>query len=107
MRTLSRKPLQVYLDVDQEEALRALAKRLRVSLAELIRRSVDQFLAEWPIEDDPAMRLVGLGSGPTDLAENHDSHLFALMRQRGLGEAFAFDQHFATAGFVMLPGEVG
>jgi hypothetical protein len=75
MRTLSQKPLQVYLDVDQEEALRALAKRLRVSMAELVRRSVDQFLAEWPIEDDPAMRLVGLGSGPTDLAENHDSYL--------------------------------
>jgi len=32
-----------------------------------------------------------------------DAVSFALMRQRGLGEAFAFDQHFATAGFVMLP----
>ena len=33
-----------------------------------------------------------------------DAVSFALMRQRGIGEAFAFDQHFATAGFVMLPG---
>ena len=32
-----------------------------------------------------------------------DAVSFALMRQRGLGEAFAFDQHFATAGSVMLP----
>jgi predicted nucleic acid-binding protein len=28
---------------------------------------------------------------------------FALMRHRGLTEAFAFDQHFATAGFVCVP----
>jgi len=75
MRTLTKKPIQVYLEVDQEEALRALAQRLRVSMAELIRRSIDRFLAELPIEDDPAMRLVGLGSGPSDLAEDHDRYL--------------------------------
>ena len=75
MRTLSKKPIQVYLDADQEEALRFLAKRLRISMAELIRRSVDQFLAELPVEEDPAMRLVGLGSGPSDLARNHDHYL--------------------------------
>ncbi|HEY64910.1 MAG TPA: CopG family transcriptional regulator [Caldilineae bacterium] len=78
MRTLSKKPIQVYLDVDQEEALRALAQRLQISMAELIRRSVDQFLAELPVEDDPAMRLVGLGSGPSDLARDHDRYLIEL-----------------------------
>ncbi|MDH7485361.1 MAG: type II toxin-antitoxin system VapC family toxin [Anaerolineae bacterium] len=36
-----------------------------------------------------------------------DAVSFVLMRERGLHEAFAFDQHFATVGFVVLPGEVG
>jgi len=27
---------------------------------------------------------------------------FAVMRDKGLDLAFAFDQHFATAGFVLL-----
>lgn len=76
MRTLTKKPIQVYLDVNQEEALRALAQKLQVSIAELIRQSVDRFLAELPLEDDPAMRIIGLGhSGLGDLARNHDKYI--------------------------------
>lgn len=33
-----------------------------------------------------------------------DAVSFTLMRQRSIGEAFAFDQHFVTAGFVVVPG---
>jgi predicted nucleic acid-binding protein len=33
-----------------------------------------------------------------------DAVSFALMRRRGLRTAFAFDRHFATAGFACLPG---
>jgi predicted nucleic acid-binding protein len=32
-----------------------------------------------------------------------DAMSFAVMRALGITEAFAFDQHFATAGFVRLP----
>lgn len=32
-----------------------------------------------------------------------DAVSFALMHQRGLTDAFAFDQHFATAGFLCVP----
>lgn len=32
-----------------------------------------------------------------------DAVSFALMRQRGIVEAFAFDSHFATAGFICVP----
>ncbi|RMD66909.1 PIN domain-containing protein [Candidatus Parcubacteria bacterium] len=32
-----------------------------------------------------------------------DAFSFALMRERGITEAFAFDQHFVTAGFVLIP----
>lgn len=32
-----------------------------------------------------------------------DAVSFAVMRQRGITEAFSFDHHFLTAGFVLLP----
>ncbi len=32
-----------------------------------------------------------------------DAVSFALMRARGISHAFTLDQHFATAGFIMLP----
>lgn len=35
-----------------------------------------------------------------------DAASFALMRERGMRYAFAFDTHFATAGFVRIPVDV-
>lgn len=69
-----RKPLQIYLRPDQEDALRALAKQRHVSMAELIRRGIDRFLLELvPPEQDPSLELIGLGaSGRPDLSEHHD-----------------------------------
>jgi predicted nucleic acid-binding protein len=32
-----------------------------------------------------------------------DAVSFAVMRQRRIEEAFTFDNHFSTAGFVVLP----
>ena len=32
-----------------------------------------------------------------------DAVSFAVMRERGISEAFAFDKHFATAGFTLVP----
>jgi hypothetical protein len=32
-----------------------------------------------------------------------DAVSFAVMRERGIREAFAFDQHFMTAGFTVVP----
>ena len=32
-----------------------------------------------------------------------DAVSYAVMRQRGIEEAFTFDSHFSTAGFVILP----
>lgn len=74
MAGLTKKPLQVYLNLDQERVLRALAEREHVSMAELIRRSIDRYLeALIRPEDEPTLGLIGLGhSGRADLAENHD-----------------------------------
>jgi predicted nucleic acid-binding protein len=35
-----------------------------------------------------------------------DATSFALMRQQRIGHAFAFDAHFATAGFLRIPTDV-
>jgi hypothetical protein len=74
MATSSRKPLQIYLHADQERVLRALAERERVSLSELIRRSIERYVAELlPPEADPSLGLIGLGrSGRPDLSTSHD-----------------------------------
>lgn len=83
MTTLTKRPIQVYLEQRQDRALRALSRAQRVSIAELVRRSIDLLLDELPIEDDPAMKIVGLGhSGIGDLAEKHDEYLAKFERER-------------------------
>ena len=74
MAKLARKPLQIYLHPDQERALRAQAQEQHVSLAELIRRSIDLYLVEQlPPDKDPSLQLIGLGhAGRSDLAQRHD-----------------------------------
>lgn len=80
MRTLTKKPLQVYLRPEQLAALRALAERRGVSLAELVRQGVDRLLADLPVEEDPLWDIVGLfDSGVGDLAEKHDEYLAQLI----------------------------
>jgi len=77
------KPIQVYLRTEQIAALRALASRRGVSIAELVRSGVDQVLSEGSPEDDPAWNLVGLfDSGVGDLAEKHNAHIAdAILRE--------------------------
>ncbi|MDI3281535.1 MAG: CopG family transcriptional regulator [Bacillota bacterium] len=71
-------PLQVYLDAQQLEALRALAKKRDTSVAELVRESLSRYLAEVPVSEDPALEIIGLGrSGRGDLSAQHDFYLQA------------------------------
>jgi hypothetical protein len=70
------KPFQVYLYEEQLAALRALAERRNVSIAELVRQGVDRLLAEISVEEDPAWDLIGMFEGPGDLAANHDYYLY-------------------------------
>src|SRR5581483_3622537 len=81
MRKLRERPIQIYLRPDQDAALRVLAKQENVAIAELIRRGVDQVLAQVPVEQDPLMGIVGLGSSSKhDLAENHDKYLLEIYK---------------------------
>jgi len=75
MDSLKKKPIQLYIDPKQEKALDALAHKKGVARSEIIRLSLDRYLSELPIEDDPAINVIGLGkSGKTDLAEKHDKY---------------------------------
>ena len=75
MDSLKKKPIQLYIEPKQEKALDALARKKGVARSEIVRLSLDRYLSELPIEDDPAMNVIGLGkSGKTDLAEKHDKY---------------------------------
>ncbi len=78
----NKKPLQVYLRVDQLDALRALSRRKGESIAALVRKGVDRLLEEIPPEEDPLLEVVGLyDSGLGDLSEKHDQYLAQLIEE--------------------------
>lgn len=82
VKRLAERPIQVYLERKQDEVVRALAERQEISIAELIRRSVDRYLAELPVENDPAMDIVGLvDAGPEDASEKHDEYIVHLLQE--------------------------
>ena len=56
--------------------LEDLSKKMGVSKAAIIRESLDKFLKEIPVEKDPALSLIGLGSSDKgDLSDKHDKYL--------------------------------
>lgn len=76
MKTLKKKPIQIYMEPRQDEVLSVLSKRKGVSKAAIIRESVEKYLKELPVEEDSAMGLIGLGgSGKGDLSAKHDKYL--------------------------------
>ena len=73
---LTKHPIQIYLDDRQDQALRQLAKEMKASVSELIRRGIDLLLTQIPVEDDPAFQLIGIvKSGAHNVAENHDEYI--------------------------------
>jgi len=79
---LAKKPIQIYLEPAQDRSLRALSQREGISLAALIRRTIDHYLADLPVEEDPALQVIGLGrSGREDMASKHDDYLAALAKE--------------------------
>jgi hypothetical protein len=86
MATLTKRPIQVYLRREQLDALRGLAERRKVSVAELIRQGVDRLLSDVPIDDDPILDIIGMvEGGPPDLAEKHDEYLAQIIREENAG----------------------
>lgn len=76
MRNLKKKPIQIYIEPQQNDVLEVLSQKKGISKAEIIRESLGKYLNELPVEEDPAMELVGIGSsGKGDLSNHHDRYL--------------------------------
>lgn len=75
---------QIQLTEEQSTQLKALAAHEGLSVAEIIRRSVDLYVRSRPFIDlaeqkRNALAIVGkYSSGHTDTSENHDAYLAAL-----------------------------
>lgn len=79
-KTKTKKPIQVYLDEKQLRALRYQSEHFGKSISQMIREGVDLYIAQIPIEQDPAMSIIGIGSSDVDdLAENHDKYLYEIL----------------------------
>lgn len=78
----------LYLEPDQLEALKERARAERVSVTELVRRLVRQYLEQRTVRRPPPeawARIVGLGaSGRADTSEQHDAALAEALRHEHL-----------------------
>jgi hypothetical protein len=83
MKTLKKKPIQIYIEPRQDNILVVLSKKNGVSKAEIIRQSIDKLLDGLSLDSDPAMGLIGLGnSGKKDLSSKHDHYLVKYLSKK-------------------------
>ncbi len=82
MAMLTKHPIQIYLDKEQDDALRRLSEERQVSIAALIRESVDLMLSKLSAENDPAWDIIGIGSSAiADLGEAHDQYIVETLEE--------------------------
>jgi hypothetical protein len=83
MNKLKKKPIQVYLEPDQERVLNFLSKARHSSRAALIRSCIANYLSSLPLENDPALNIMNLGaSGKKDISRKHDDYLTSFEKQK-------------------------
>ncbi len=79
MKKLKKIPVQIYLDPEQQRIIGLLSKTSGKSKAAIIRSCISNFIANLPLEKDPALNIINLGaSGKKDIAEKHDDYLVSL-----------------------------
>ena len=75
---------QMFIDEGQKRVLDEMRHRLKVPVAELVRRAIDRLVVEqattsYPKLDEQADALLSLSGvcegGPSDLADNHEQYL--------------------------------
>ena len=67
--------IQVYIDPEQDRVLGHLSKTQKRSKAAIIRACLQDYLGRLPLEQDPILKIIGLGeSGHTDISEKHDAY---------------------------------
>ena len=82
---------QMFLEVKQKHALEKLHRDSKIPAAEIVRRAIDKFLAEWrvkkemPVEDETTKKLLSIvgicKGGPKDLADKHDEYLYGIRKK--------------------------
>lgn len=82
---------QMFIDKTQKEALDSLQQDSRMPVAEMVRKAIDKFLAEWKVKkrvppgDEMTERLISVAGtckgGPKDLADKHDKYLYRTSRK--------------------------
>jgi hypothetical protein len=79
MKRLRKVPIQIYLEPEQDKVLCLLSKSSGKSKAAIIRSCISRHIAGLPLENDPALNIMKLGSsGKTDISERHDDYLISL-----------------------------
>jgi len=79
MKNIKKIPTQIYLEPEQDKIIALLSKSTGKSKAAIIRSCISKFLSSLPLEKDPALGIMNLGSsGKKDIAEMHDDYLISL-----------------------------
>ena len=79
MKRLKKVPIQIYLEPEQDKIIGILSKETGKSKAAIIRSCISKYIAGLPLEKDPALDIMNLGtSGRKDIAEKHDEYLISL-----------------------------
>jgi len=79
VKKLKKIPVQIYLEPEQQRIIGLLSKTSGKSKAAIIRSCISNFIANLPLEKDPALNIMNLGaSGKKDIAEKHDNYLVSL-----------------------------
>jgi len=79
MSLLIEKPLEIYLQQEQFNALEKLSQKQGKSVTDLVIESIEQLLIDTPIEEDPLWDIIGIGSsGVGDMASEHDKYLYEI-----------------------------
>jgi hypothetical protein len=78
---LSEKRTQIYLSMSMFGSLKKEARSEKKSIAHVIREAIESHLEERRIrkidwEHDPLNKIMGKGTGPSDLSVNHDHYLY-------------------------------
>ena len=76
MKRLKKKPIQINIEPKQDYVFGDHVREKGVSKTEIFRKSLEKFVKETPVEEDPGMGLIGLGnSDKRNLSGYHDKYL--------------------------------
>ena len=78
MQKTKKTAIQIYLEPEQAKIISILSRTSGKSKASIIRSCISNFLANLPLEKDPAWQIMNLGaSDKEDISEKHDDYLIS------------------------------